>query len=78
MVSVAAVLKPGCCGDVIVLSSCCHRAVLTMVCMAEVGRGLVVSRDITPQLVRVLRVNQSPEVIETALELVSNLADNGM
>lgn len=46
--------------------------------MAEVGRGLVVSRDITPQLVRVLRVNQSPEVIETALELVSNLADNGM
>lgn len=54
-----------------------------MVCMAdggmaEVGRGLVVSRDITPQLVRVLRVNQSPEVIETALELVSNLADNGM
>ncbi|KAK3876221.1 hypothetical protein Pcinc_018972 [Petrolisthes cinctipes] len=51
---------------------------LSLTCLAdtEVGRGLVVSRDITPQLVRVLKVNQSPEVIETALELVSNLADN--
>ncbi|XP_045609415.1 rap1 GTPase-GDP dissociation stimulator 1 isoform X1 [Procambarus clarkii] len=50
---------------------------LSLTCMAdtEVGRGLVVSRDITPQLVRVLRINESPEVTETCLELVTNLAE---
>ncbi|KAG7160979.1 Rap1 GTPase-GDP dissociation stimulator 1-A-like [Homarus americanus] len=50
---------------------------LSLTCMAdtEVGRGLVVSRDITPHLVRVLRINESPEVTETCLELVTNLAE---
>ncbi|XP_050717364.1 rap1 GTPase-GDP dissociation stimulator 1-A-like isoform X5 [Eriocheir sinensis] len=50
---------------------------LSLTCMAdtEVGRGLVVSKDVTPQLVRVLRINESPEVIETCLELVTNLAE---
>lgn len=45
--------------------------------MSEVGRGLVVSRDITPQLVRVLKINESAEVTETCLELVTNLAETG-
>lgn len=50
---------------------------LSLTCMAdtEVGRGLVVSKDITPQLVCVLRINESPEVTETCLELVTNLAE---
>ncbi|XP_027228646.1 rap1 GTPase-GDP dissociation stimulator 1 isoform X2 [Penaeus vannamei] len=50
---------------------------LSLTCMAdtEVGRGLVVSRDITPQLVRVLKINESAEVTETCLELVTNLAE---
>ncbi|KAG0729258.1 Rap1 GTPase-GDP dissociation stimulator 1 [Chionoecetes opilio] len=50
---------------------------LSLTCMAdtEVGRGLVVSKDVTPQLVRVLRINESPEVIETCLELITNLAE---
>lgn len=50
---------------------------LSLTCMAdtEVGRGLVVSRDITPQLVRVLKINESAEVTETALELITNIAE---
>lgn len=43
----------------------------------EVGKGLVVSKDVTPQLVRVLRINESPEVIETCLELITNIAETG-
>ena len=43
----------------------------------EVGRGLVVSRDITPQLVKVLKVTESAEVTETCLELITNLAETG-
>lgn len=35
------------------------------------------SKDVTPQLVRVLRINESPEVTETCLELVTNLAETG-
>lgn len=48
-----------------------------MTISTEVGRGLVVSKDVTPQLVRVLRINESPEVIETCLELITNLAETG-
>ncbi|XP_045135546.1 rap1 GTPase-GDP dissociation stimulator 1-like isoform X3 [Portunus trituberculatus] len=50
---------------------------LSLTCMAdtEVGKGLVVSKDVTPQLVRVLRINESPEVIETCLELITNIAE---
>ncbi|XP_068218046.1 rap1 GTPase-GDP dissociation stimulator 1 isoform X2 [Palaemon carinicauda] len=50
---------------------------LSLTCMADtvVGRGLVVSRDITPQLVRVLKINESAEVTETALELITNIAE---
>ncbi|KAK7086367.1 Rap1 GTPase-GDP dissociation stimulator 1 [Halocaridina rubra] len=50
---------------------------LSLTCMAdtEVGRSLVVTRDITPQLVKVLRINESAEVTETALELITNIAE---
>lgn len=50
---------------------------LSLSCMAdtEIGRSLVISRDITGQLVRVLKVNESAEVTETCLELITNLAE---
>ncbi|XP_076034055.1 visceral mesodermal armadillo-repeats isoform X2 [Oratosquilla oratoria] len=50
---------------------------LSLSCMADTenGRSLVVARDISPQLVKVLNVNESAEVTETCLELISNLAE---
>ncbi|CAL4101912.1 unnamed protein product, partial [Meganyctiphanes norvegica] len=50
---------------------------LSLSCMAdtEIGRSLVISRNITGQLVRVLKVNESAEVTETCLELITNLAE---
>ena len=40
-------------------------------------RELVISKNISSYLAKVLKENNSPEIIETCLELISNLADTG-
>lgn len=43
----------------------------------DVTRSLVISKDITPQLIKILNFNESAEVTETCLELITNLAETG-
>ncbi|RXG68143.1 Rap1 GTPase-GDP dissociation stimulator 1-A [Armadillidium vulgare] len=50
---------------------------LSLSCLAdsESSRELVISKNITPYLVNILNCNESAEVVETCLELITNLAE---